>query len=63
MLLDLPFHRLEYIDSLREKYSTMIFSNANDIHMTEAEKFLCEIVALLLLCIILTESITAPMRL
>lgn len=38
MLLDLPMRRLNYIDQLRELYSTMIFSNANEIHMIEAEK-------------------------
>ena len=38
MLLDLPIHRLEFITKLREKYKVFILSNANDIHMTEANK-------------------------
>ncbi len=38
MLLDMPIRRLHYIAELKENYFVAILSNANDIHMTEAEK-------------------------
>ena len=38
MLLDIPIRRLHYIAELKENYFVAVLSNANDIHMAEAEK-------------------------
>lgn len=38
MLLDLPIHRLNFVRELRKQYKVFILSNANDIHMIEANK-------------------------
>lgn len=35
MLLDLPLVRLEYIKELRNKFTVLLFSNTNDIHLKE----------------------------
>lgn len=38
MLLDLPRERLDLIKSLRKKYRVFLFSNTNDIHLSEVFK-------------------------
>jgi len=39
MLLDLPKHRVDLINSLKSKYKIFLFSNTNTIHMDEIFKY------------------------
>jgi putative hydrolase of the HAD superfamily len=40
MILDFPLERLNLLDALKEKYSTYLLSNTNELHLQEVKKAL-----------------------